>query len=239
MESFLAGSTSLNKIELDLLGNIAGKSVLHLQCHFGQDSISLARLGAEVTAIDLSDQSIAFAKDLAKKTNTNVDFICCDIYEIEKHLNKKFDIVFTSYGVIGWLPDMDKWAKIISNYLKPNAQFIMAEFHPVVWMYDNDFKTIQYSYFNIEPIIETETGTYANKNANILQKNITWNHSLSEVLNSLIDNGLEIKKFHEFNHSPYNCFNQALETETGKFIISHFGNKIPMVYSIIASKKGS
>ena len=118
MESFLAGSTSLNKIELDLLGNIEGKSVLHLQCHFGQDSISLARLGAEVTAIDLSDQSIAFAKDLAKKTNTNVDFICCDIYEIEKHLNKKFDIVFTSYGVIGWLPDMDKWAKIISSRKK-------------------------------------------------------------------------------------------------------------------------
>src|SRR5688572_730649 len=112
LDKFLAGKSSLNEIELNLLGDLKGKSVLHLQCHFGQDSISLARLGAEVTGVDLSDKAIAKAKELAKQTGANAEFICTDIYELPQHLDKKFDVVFTSYGTIGWLPDLDKWAKI-------------------------------------------------------------------------------------------------------------------------------
>jgi 2-polyprenyl-3-methyl-5-hydroxy-6-metoxy-1,4-benzoquinol methylase len=103
----------LNKIELDLLGNIEGKSILHLQCHFGQDTISLERLGANVTGVDLSDNAINKAKELAQTTNSKATFICCNIYDLQKHLNQKFDIVFTSYGTITWLPDLNKWASII------------------------------------------------------------------------------------------------------------------------------
>ena len=126
MDDFLNGKTSLNTIELDLLGNIEGKSVLHLQCHFGQDSISLARLGAKVTAIDFSEIAIEKAKEIATQTNTNVDFICCNIYDLSNFLNKKFDVVFTSYGTIGWLPDIIKWANIVSHYLKPKGQFVIC-----------------------------------------------------------------------------------------------------------------
>ncbi|MGB3236148.1 MAG: class I SAM-dependent methyltransferase, partial [Ferruginibacter sp.] len=115
-ENFLNGQTSLNDIELNLLGNIEGKSILHLQCHFGQDSISLSRLGAKVTGVDLSDKAIEAARQIAKETNENTNFICCNIYDLPKFLNQQFDIVFTSYGTIGWLPHLGKWANIISQY---------------------------------------------------------------------------------------------------------------------------
>jgi 2-polyprenyl-3-methyl-5-hydroxy-6-metoxy-1,4-benzoquinol methylase len=114
LAGFLNGKTSLNEIELNLLGDITGKTILHLQCHFGQDTISLSRLGANVTGVDFAEKAIESAKQLAKDTNSNTKFICCDIYDLSNHIDEKFDIVFTSYGTIGWLPDLDKWAKIIS-----------------------------------------------------------------------------------------------------------------------------
>ncbi len=159
------------------------------------------------------------------------------MYDIENHLNKQFDIIFTSYGTITWLPDLDQWGKLISKFLKPNGKFVFAEFHPVVWMFDDNFDKIGYNYFNVESIIETENGTYADRNADISQSYVTWNHSMSEVITSLIDNGMELKQFQEYDYSPYNCFNKTFEFEPKKYRIKHLENKIPMVYSIVAKKK--
>lgn len=237
MEQFLQGKTSLQNIELNLLGNVEGKAVLHLQCHFGQDSISLSRMGAQVTGVDLSDKAIARAKSIARETRANVEFICCDLYALPANLNKQFDVVFTSYGTIGWLPNLDKWAAVISKFLKPGGQFVFVEFHPVVWMFDDDFEKIGYRYFNSGAIVETENGTYADRSANIEQQSVTWNHSISEVLNSLIRNGLEINAFDEFDYSPYNCFKHTVEFEPGKYRIKHLDNKIPMLFSLRATKK--
>jgi SAM-dependent methyltransferase len=237
LEGFVNGNSSLNDIELNLLGDIQGKRILHLQCHFGQDTISLERLGAVVTGVDLSDKAIESAREIAKNTNSEAQFICCDLYDLPNHLHEKFDIIFTSYGTIGWLPDLEKWAKIIAEYLKPNGEFVFVEFHPVVWMFDDNFENIAYRYFNSGAILETETGTYADENANISQDNIVWNHSLSEVINSLIINGLEINSMQELDYSPYNCFNNTIEFEPKKFRIKHLEDKIPMVFSIKATKK--
>lgn len=237
LKGFLKGETSLNPIELEILGDIKGKSILHLQCHFGQDTISLSRLGAEVTGIDLSDKAIESAQKIAKDTNANTEFICCDLYDLENHLDKHFDIVFTSYGTITWLPDLDKWGKLISKFLKPNGIFIFVEFHPVVWMFDEDFEKIGYNYFNVEAIVETENGTYADKNAEISQSYVTWNHSMSEVISSLLNNSLELKEIKEYDYSPYNVFSNMIEFEPKKYRIKHLDNKIPMVYSIFAERK--
>lgn len=237
LKGFLKGETSLNPIELEILGDIKGKSILHLQCHFGQDTISLSRLGAEVTGIDLSDKAIESAQKIAKDTNVNTEFICCDLYDLENHLDKHFDIVFTSYGTITWLPDLDKWGKLISKFLKPNGIFIFVEFHPVVWMFDEDFEKIGYNYFNVEAIVETENGTYADKNAEISQSYVTWNHSMSEVISSLLNNSLELKEIKEYDYSPYNVFSNMIEFEPKKYRIKHLDNKIPMVYSIFAERK--
>jgi SAM-dependent methyltransferase len=238
-ENFLKGKSTLKPVELDLLGNISGKSILHLQCHFGQDSISLSRLGAAVTGVDISDEAIKQAAALAAQTHSPAKFICCNIYDLPAHSAEQFDIVFTSYGTIGWLPDIDRWAGIVSHFLKPDGKFVFVEFHPVVWMFDDEFKRVVYSYFNTGPIVETEKGDYADRQMLIGQELVGWNHSISEILNSLIKNGLEINSFDEFDYSPFNCFQDAIETEPGKFRIRHLDNKIPMLYSVLATKKSN
>ncbi|GGE35200.1 class I SAM-dependent methyltransferase [Sphingobacterium cellulitidis] len=234
--AFLAGKSSLNSIEIELLGDVTSKKILHLQCHFGQDTLSLARLGAHVTGIDLSDKAIEVAKEMNKQLNLDAEFICADVYDTPEELNEKFDIVYTSYGTIGWLPDLNRWAQVIQRCLKPNGKLVFVEFHPIVWMFDYDFSKFQYSYFNIEPIIETQEGTYADRNANISAKEISWNHPLAEVFQGLLNNGLKIESFEEYNYSPYNCFNNTVEFELGKFQIKSLEGKIPMLYSIVASK---
>jgi len=236
-ENFLSGKSSLKSIELAMLGNIEGKNILHLQCHFGQDSISMSRLGAAVTGIDLSDRAIQRAEELAAQTHAKTKFICSNIYDLPKHLDEPLDIVFTSYGAITWLPDLDAWAGIISRYLKPNGKFIIVEFHPVVWMFDDEFDKVGYHYFNRGAIVDTETGTYADRQAQLKQDYVSWNHSLGEILNGLIKHDLEISSFEEFDYSPYNCFKHTVEIEPGKYRISHLDNKIPMLYSILAIKK--
>lgn len=236
MDNFLNGNSSLNPFELALLGDLNGKLVLHLQCHFGQDSISLSRMGANVVGVDLSDKAIDTAKKIASQTNSSAQFICCDIYDLPQHLDQQFDMVFTSYGTIGWLPDLNKWAGIISKYLKLGGQFVFVEFHPVVWMFDNDFEKIGYNYFNTGALIETETGTYADRDADLEQEYVCWNHSLSEVMGSLIQNDLTIRSFEEYDYSPYNCFRHTIEFEPKKYRIVHLDNKIPMVYSLVATK---
>lgn len=232
---FLAGKSSLNDIELNLLGDVSGKKILHLQCHFGQDSLSLARLGAHVTGVDLSDKAIESARQLSEKMATPATFICCDVFDLPNHLDEKFDIVFTSYGTIGWLPDLGKWANIVQRFLKPEGKFVFVEFHPVLWMFDDDFKSVAYNYCNSGPIVETLSGTYAEKEAPISQQYVMWNHGISEVVNSLIKNNLRINSLTEFDYSPYNCFRHTIEFEPKKFRIEHFGNKIPMVYAIVAT----
>ena len=236
-QNFIKGKSSLNEIELNLLGNLKGKTVLHLQCHFGQDTISLSRLGAAATGVDLSDKAIEKAKELAGITDSEAKFICCNIYDLSEYSDEQFDIVFTSYGTIGWLPDLGQWANIISRFLKPSGQLVFVEFHSVVWMFDDNFTKIKYNYFNTGPIVENEEGTYADKDAPISQDCVMWNHGLGEVVNSLIINGLEIKRLDEFDYSPYNCFKNTVESAPGKFRIKHLEDKIPMVYSIVATKK--
>jgi 2-polyprenyl-3-methyl-5-hydroxy-6-metoxy-1,4-benzoquinol methylase len=243
VSGFLAGIDSLNKIESDLLGDIQDKRILHLQCHFGLDSLSLTRRGAQhVTGIDLSDRAIDKARELAESINLSASttFLCCNIYDLEQHLScnqdELFDIVFTSYGVIGWLPDIKQWAYLISKYLKSNGVFIMVEFHPVVWMFDDTFTRIEESYFNRKAIVYQSQGTYADRDARISNQSVGWNHSLSDVIQALINHGLQINVLQEFDYSPYDCFLNTVKTEDGFYQIKGLEKKIPMVYALKATK---
>lgn len=236
MPSFVAGNTSLKGPELSLLGDVKGKTILHLQCHFGQDTMSLARMGATVVGVDLSDEAINIAAKLASELSLDARFICCNIYDLPQQLNEQFDIVFTSYGTIGWLPDMKQWAGIVSRYIKPGGKFVFVEFHPTLWMFDNNFTHAQYSYFNIEEIVEEEQGTYANKGADIKLQSVNWNHSLAEVIQNLIDTGLRIDVFSEYDYSPYDCFANTVEVGQGRYQIKGMEGKLPMMYALRASK---
>jgi len=234
--SFLKGRSSLNSIELDLLGHVSGKKILHLQCHFGQDTISLSRMGAKCTGIDLSDTAIEKAKELAAHSGEDVRFIASDVYGLESVLDESFDMVFTTYGTIGWLPDLDKWAGVIDKFLKPGGTFIFAEFHPVVWMFSNDFSRIEYSYFNRQEIVEESDESYSEGKLMQSVKEVSWNHDLGEVFESLLGRDFQITAFHEFDYSPYSCFKDMVESEPGKFQIKQFAGKIPLVYSLKAIK---
>ncbi len=235
MKGFLEGKSSLKTIELDLLGDVSGLKILHLQCHFGQDSLSLARMGAKVTGVDLSNVAIENAKKLAKDLKLDANFICCDLYDLPQFLDEEFDLVFTSYGTIGWLPDLNKWAKLVNRFLKTTGKFVFVEFHPVVWMFDDAFEKIEYSYFNKEDIV-TEEDSYAAMNNSTKESFVTWNHPLGDVLSSLIENSLILTKFSEMDYSPYNCFQNTIEFEDGKFRIKGLEEKIPMVYALVAEK---
>ncbi len=236
LAGFKAGTTVLTPIELNELGNVRGKSMLHLQCHFGMDSLDWARKGAIVTGVDLSDEAIKEAKQLNDELGLHAKFICCNVYDASTYINEQFDIVFTSYGTIGWLPDLQPWAAMIVERLKPGGTFYMAEFHPVLWMFDDDFTHIKYYYENRELIVTENEGTYTDRNAAIAGKAYSWNHSLSEVLNALINAGLKIELFNEHMYSPYPCFRNMEETEKGKWHIKGMEGKIPVVYSIRALK---
>jgi SAM-dependent methyltransferase len=236
MDGFKAGKTSLNPIELEALGDVKGKSILHLQCHFGLDSLSLARLEAKVTAIDFSDRSIEFAKNLNQELGLDVKFICTDIYSLPNILEHKFDIVFTSYGTIVWLPDLDKWASVISKYLKPNGEFFIVDGHPFAGMYDKNFEKIIYSYFNLGPDIEEIKGTYADKSADFVHLSYQWSHSMSEIIMSLIKYKLQIVSFMEFPFIYKNSFKSSIEEKNGHWMIKGLENKIPLLFSIKARK---
>lgn len=235
-QSFLAGKSSLKRPELELLGDITGKKILHLQCHFGQDTMSLSRMGGHATGIDFSEKAIEIANETAQSLNLGTSFVCCDVYHTPAFIDQQFDIVFTSYGTIGWLPDLQKWATVIHKMLKPGGKLIFVEFHPFVFTLDEEFDFVKYFYFNKEEIVETEEGTYAEKNAQISNKSISWNHPISEVLQNLIDAGLTISRFEEYDYSPYACFSKLVKQGEDEYRVEGLEGKLPMVYAIVANK---
>ena len=236
VQEILQGKSSLVGPETELLGDIEGKDVIHLQCHFGLDSLSMARKGARVLGLDFSKEAIGKAKSLYKDLDVSLRFVHADVYSALTHVNKQFDIVFTSYGTIGWLPDVNQWAKVISQLLKEGGQLIFAEFHPVVWMFDDAFKKLSYSYFNKEQIEIISDGTYADKEAEIHEKEISWNHPLDEVFNALMNNGLQISSFQEYDYSPYPCFDPIVKVADNQYQIKGLEGKLPMMYTIVAQK---
>lgn len=237
MEGFIEGNTSLKEPELALLGDVKGKSIIHLQCHFGQDTLSLARMGAKVTGTDISDDAITFAQSLIHETKYDARFVRADTYAVPEVVEEQFDIVFTTYGVVGWLPDMKRWAEVVAKLLKPGGQLVFVEFHPMVWMYDYDFNELAYSYFNRGPIIEEQEGTYADKKANMKMKEIGWNHPLSDVMQSLIDAGVTIEVFKEYDWAAYNCFNNTVQIAEDKWQIKGKEGKMPLMYALSGRKQ--
>ena len=138
VQGFLKGKNTLHSIELDALGDVKDNKLLHLQCYFGLDTLSWVRLGAKVTGVDFSDKAVELARMLNDKTGLDADFINCNIYDLPKQLNKRFDVVYTSYGVLNWLNDIENWARIASSYLKSGGTLFIAEFHPFPWIIDDD-----------------------------------------------------------------------------------------------------
>lgn len=237
MEAFMAGTSSLNEIEQNGIGAVTGKSLLHLQCHFGQDTLSFARMGAHVTGIDISSEAIQKAKTLATKLNLHAQFLETDVYNVPNVLQQSYDIVFTSYGCIVWLPDLDVWAKIIADKLHQGGIFYIADFHPTLMLFNFENQKIEYDYFNKGVIAETITHTYTGQQLDQPRKEYFWQHPLSEIISALIKQNLEIIDFQEFDYSPYNCFSNMTKIDDKKYVFGDFKTSFPHVFSIKARKK--
>lgn len=236
LEAFKNGKSSLMAYERNALGDVKGKSLLHLQCHFGQDTLSWSRMGATCVGVDLSDEGIALATALNDELKRDAMFVCCNVLDTSKHIKETFDIVFTSYGVIGWLPDLKPWGQLIAERLKKGGSFYMVEFHPIVWMFDylGDQPVMTYGYMQDEVIYEEYEGTYANQKSKMITKEYGWNHGLSDVINALVGAGLQIEYLNEYDESPYDVLPDLVKTKSGNFVTKD--KLYPLIFEIKATK---
>jgi len=236
LDTFKREVKSVPDLDLSLLGDIRGKSILHLQCHFGMDSLSLSKMGARVVGVDFSEEAIKTATALNAELGLDARFYCCNVYDAPTVLQgQQFDIVYTSYGVVNWLPDLTQWGRVISQMLKVGGRFVIVEFHPVLWMFNEDFSQVRYAYSRKEPYV-VEEATYTDSETNNRQKTVTWNHGLAVVLNGLLCNDLQIKSFGEYDYSPFNLFGNMTAEKNGTFKIAGKNGEIPMLFSVVASK---
>jgi SAM-dependent methyltransferase len=235
---FKSGRCTLKPLELEELSPVGGKRLLHLQCHFGLDTLSWARRGAEVTGADFSREAIALARQLAEESHLDAKFVCSDIHELPRNLDGPFDVVFTSYGVLTWLPDLNDWAQVIAHFLDRGGAFYIAENHPVGSMLDeqNGELLVVDPYFDVGPIEVPAHGTYAEPEA--VLSNATsyqWQHSLGDVINALTSAGLHIEFLHEFAFATWQRLPSMVKGDDGWWRLPE-RNDVPFLFSLLAHK---
>jgi len=239
--SFKAGRSSLMSVERDEVGPVEGKTLLHLQCHFGMDTLSWARLGAEVTGVDFSAPAIATARDLATELGIGARFVESDVYGLPEVLQGNFDIVFASYGVICWLPDFRRWAEIAASYVKPGGFFYLIEDHPVAAMLDDESAgrplRLRYPYTTGGvPQVNEGNGTYADRSAVLPHKrSYESNHGMGEIVTALIDAGLRIDFLHEFPFGAWQKLRDMTKGDDGFYHLPDEG-AVPLMFSVKATK---
>jgi len=243
IKSFLEGQTTLKSYELKEMENVKGKTMLHLQCHFGLDTLSWAREGAVVTGIDISSEGIRLAKLLAKQAKLEAKFVESNLYDLPNRLSEKFDIVYTSIGILVWLNDLKEWGKIIADFLKPGGFFYIAEIHPFSMVFDNeteDIKDLQvyFDYFHDpKPLEFIADGSYATGEKKMEpKKEYEWAHSMSDIVNSLIQAGLRIEFLNEYPFSVWQQFPFSERESDGFFYLKNQKAEIPLLFTLKAVK---
>jgi len=203
LEGFLRGEKSLYPLEIEEVGDVSGKSLLHLQCHFGMDTLNWARLGARVTGLDYSAPAVEAARDLAARIGvTDARFVQSDLYDAHEALSEQFDVVYTGIGALNWLPDIRGWARVAAGFVRPGGFLYLYEAHPM-WATLDDERAdealvVTYPYFEVaKPNEWTSEQSYVDGPPLTNQRTFEWNHGLGEVVTSLIEAGLRIEFLHE------------------------------------------
>jgi SAM-dependent methyltransferase len=193
-------------------------------------------MGAKCVGVDLSDEGIKLAKVLNNELDLDAEFVCCNVLETSAHVKQQFDIVITSYGVIGWMPHLKPWGKMIAERLKSGGTFFMAVFHPIVWMFDylEHPPTMKYGYMQEEAIYEEYEGTYADESSKMVSKEYGWNHGLGEVISALTEAGLQIEYLKEHDESPYDVLPNLTKTENGMYITKD--KLYPLIFTLKVTK---
>jgi len=239
---FKAGEEHLRPFELEEMGDVSGKDLLHLQCHFGKDTLSWARRGARTTGLDFSAPAVEAARGLAAEIGIEAEFVRSDVYEAQGALgNRTFDVVYTGLGALNWLPDIDRWAGVAAGLVRPGGFLYLAEFHPFSDVFGDDDLTVEHDYFHTEePQVWDEPGTYADLEAET-ENNVTyeWNHTLSDVVTALIDAGLVLRFLHEHDYTLFPRWPILEKTGLDTYRLPEGTPRIPLMYSLKAGKPGS
>lgn len=207
LEGLLGGGHLLDDIEVAEMGDVRGKTLLHLQCHIGSDTLSWARLGALVTGVDISPGSLRKARELAERTGLSARFVESAILDLPGKLDERFDIVYTSIGVLCWLSDLEEWARIIAGHLRPGGVFYMMESHPFLNVFDDETEglSVSYPYFH-EPEPRhwpADYPDYSDPEYIVRSGSAEWTWSLGDVINALLKAGLRLEFLHEFDEMPW------------------------------------
>lgn len=242
LEGFKNGRSTLDEHELKGVGDVTGKSLLHLQCHFGMDTMSWTRLGASATGVDFSESAIELAHSLAFDLDLDTRFILANVYDLPEQLDWLFDVVFTSHGAICWLPDIKRWAEIVSHFLKPGGRFFIIDGHPFAWTLNDDDASplsIKYPYFQdpAAPISFETDVSYADPEVKISHtKTYDWNHSISAVVSALIEAGLTVIGLDEYETCVWQYIPQMVEVEPGLWKLPEQYPRFPFRFSVTAVK---
>lgn len=200
--SFLRGEDPLGDLEVAEVGDVAGKRLVHLMCHFGMDTLSWERRGARVTGVDFSAEAIAIARELTGRIGAEAQFVCCDVTQAADRLEGTFDIVFLSKGVMMWIRDLAAWADTCARLLTPGGVFYVLDYHPLAnaVSYTEAGLALHRSYFHDpEPAVVVEDGSYAVPDAVLQHKESReWTHTLGDIVTALIRAGIGIEFLHEF-----------------------------------------
>jgi SAM-dependent methyltransferase len=243
VDGFVANPTKLTRIvaaDRDAVGDVRGRSLLHLQCHFGMDTLAWARLGAAVTGVDFSPRAITIANELAARAGLAARFIEADLYATPDVLQETFDIVYTSGGVLCWLPDIGGWAQVVARMLRPGGTFYIREAHPVLWSLEDERDDAQLvigrPYFEIAQPIRWDAEPVWAKEAPEVTPHYEWNHGLGGIVSALIEASLTIETLREHQ----TCLWQALPfmtlDEDGWWRLPDRPERLPLMYSIRARK---
>jgi SAM-dependent methyltransferase len=247
-ERFVADPAHLSHVvrfDLPRLGDVAGLRAVHLQCHIGTDTLSLHRLGARITGLDFSPASLTQARDLATRAGAAVDFVESTVYEAASVLEPgTFDLVYTGIGALCWLPDIRRWAEVVSTLLRPGGRLFLREAHPMLWALDDrvdDRLVVDFPYFETaEALVWEEDGTYV-ETESAFQHTTThsWNHGIGEVVTALFDAGLDLTMLHEHDSVPWNALpGQMARDDRDEWRLIDRPWRLAHTYTLQARKRG-
>lgn len=236
LDAFRAGKCALMPEDVEEMGPVDGKRLLHLQCHFGLDTLSWARRGATVSGLDFSAPAIDAARTIAADLGIAADFVCADVHDAAEALGgQRFDVVYTGIGAIAWLPDLDRWARVVVSLLRPGGKLQLTEFHPFSWVLGDDGGRVVNDYFARGPFEDQSPGTYADRGAQTTHnRTIEWHHPIGEVVTAIARAGLHIERLRELETSA--CPFWELD-KRGDFWVTPEGKpRTPLMYTLVARK---
>ena len=244
LEGFKRGGNRLRPYELEEIGPVDGLELLHLQCHFGIDTLSWARLGAKVTGADFSGAAVELARSVAAEIGLGgARFVQSDLYALPSALEGQFDLVYTSRGVLGWLPDITRWAEVVAHFVRPGGRFYITEIHPVAQAFDDDGVApgelrLRYPYWeHPEPLAFPVEGSYADRTAPMVTPmEYGWDHGLGEIVSALIAAGLRIESLREYPFVDWPVEFLAEAPDGTWRLPPGTPGELPLFFSILASK---